>query len=76
MYKAITDMYVNCSLQVRNFDGPAVCMSDCCGRHATAAVVMEDGKKMWRCSEHSSIRRTRYGMSDLGVTITHIEVKE
>lgn len=53
--KKISDMYVECSLQTHNFREPGVAMSDCCRRRATAAVVMPNGSKMWRCSEHKNV---------------------
>lgn len=57
----IRDMYVECSLQVRNHHKQGVAMSDCCRQLATTAVVMEDGKQMWRCGKHRGIRRLEVG---------------
>lgn len=74
--KYVKDLYVNCSLQVRNFDKQGVTMSDCCGRHATSAVLMEDDAKMWRCREHAGIRVLRTGQILLAVEINDNYYKE
>lgn len=55
-YRYIPDMNVQCSLQMRNFDAPALAMSDCCGQHANSGVKLKDGKIMWRCNKHAGLR--------------------
>ena len=52
--KNVSQMYVQCMLKVRNLNEPAMAASDCCGSQATAAVVMPDGKRMWRCETHKT----------------------
>lgn len=58
---AVTDMFVECSLQVRNFEARGIAMSDCCREHATSVVEMENGNQMFRCEEHKGIRRLQKG---------------
>ena len=52
--KNVSQMYVQCMLKVRNLNEPATAASDCCGRQATAAVVMPSGMRMWRCEDHKT----------------------
>jgi hypothetical protein len=65
----VIDLHVHCSLQVRNFDAVGVAMSDCCGLPANSAVVMKDGKQMWRCNPHKGIRRMETGQVKYAVRI-------
>lgn len=58
---AVTDMFVECSLQVRNFEARGIAMSDCCRAPATSVVEMENGNQMFRCEEHKGIRRLQKG---------------
>jgi hypothetical protein len=53
---SVSDKYVQCSLQTRNFERPGVAMSDCCTAPATTGVLFEDGKIMWRCKQHRGVR--------------------
>lgn len=66
----IADLYVQCALQVRNFAAPGVCASDCCQMGAVAAVVMTDGRRMFRCNEHRDLRDARTG--ERGETVTTV----
>lgn len=52
---AVVDLYVECSLRVRNFESHGLCMSDCCGKTATTAVQTRDGHSLYRCPEHKGI---------------------
>lgn len=61
MFKRVSELHVQCSLQVRNFEKQGVAMSDCCRKPANTAVSMADGKKMWRCQEHYGVRRLETG---------------
>jgi len=54
--KKISDMHFECSLQTHNFKRGGTAMSDCCRRPATAAVIMPNGDKMWRCGAHYNVR--------------------
>lgn len=67
--------FVQCSLQVRNFDTPGFAMSDCCGRLAsTGVVVLNKGTVgygiYWRCPEHKGVRDIRTG--ELGPVVTEV----
>lgn len=74
MLKNVRDLYVDCSLKVINLDSPYTAMSDCCRNHAVAAVVMENGSKMWRCTYHKDIQT---GMPfTTGNYVTAVEIKE
>lgn len=70
MLVSIADMYVQCSLQLRNFDRPGVAMSDCCSRPANTGVLLSDGKIMWRCIVHEGERDIR--SLELGPVVTKI----
>lgn len=61
--KSVHEMYVHCSLQVRNFDAVGVALSDCCQEHATSVVDMGDGRLMYRCERHRGVRRMERGTS-------------
>lgn len=71
IWQHVKDLYVQCSLQVRNFNEPGFCMSDCCGKHATSVVVMGDNSRMFRCGEHEAVRRIETGPVEVNVRINH-----
>lgn len=49
----IRDLYVRCSLQVRNHGAPGAAASDNCGRPATSGVVDPETKNVsYRCVTH------------------------
>lgn len=58
----ISDMSVECSLQLINFNRGGIAMSDCCRRHATSGVVSNDGRSTWwRCRTHEGMLDFRTG---------------
>lgn len=67
--RAIVDLFVGCSLRLRNLDQPGFAASDACGRGADTGVVMENGGVMWRCMEHRGMRTIQ---GDIGPVVTHI----
>lgn len=67
-FQRVAELNVRCSLPLRNLNSPGAAFSDCCGRAARFAVIMENGSKMWRCAEHQNIRRIETGPS-----VTYIE---
>lgn len=68
-WKRVRDLYVGCSLKVRNLDEPGFALSDCCQRHAISVVVMEGGERMYRCDVHEGIRRIVRGPVETNVRI-------
>ncbi len=54
-------MYVQCSLQVKNFDRGGMAMSDCCRGTAHSAVELANGNRMYRCTAHEGLRDIRTG---------------
>ena len=66
----ITDMYVRCSLRVRNFDQPVHAASDDCGASADYGVVIpERNGTEWRCTQH----RDLVTLTRKGSTVTVIK---
>lgn len=59
--RAVKDMYVQCSLVVRNHGAIGFAASDTCKVHATSAVEMANGDRMYRCEKHRGIRRLETG---------------
>lgn len=59
--RKVSSMFVECSLQIVNFDRGGVAMSDCCRGHAVSAVEMSNGMRMWRCRDHEGVRNARTG---------------
>jgi len=57
----IRDLFVECALQVINFNSPGVAMSDCCRGFALSGVVMPNGVTMWRCKNHEGMVDFRTG---------------
>lgn len=67
----VAAIFVDCSYQLRNFNGPGIAASDCCGRHATTAVEDEGGNYRYRCGLHAGqVRSGRRGR-----ILTHIPKK-
>jgi hypothetical protein len=66
--RRVADLFVQCSLQVRNLDTGYVAMSDCCRAPANSAVVMDNGRQMWRCDTHRGIRA-------VGPSVTLVELE-
>lgn len=53
---SVFKMYVNCSLQMRNFERGGVAASDCCGYHAISAVYQpSNGNWYYRCLRHEGL---------------------
>lgn len=69
---AISAMYVQCALQVRNFSHPGIAMSDCCRNSATSGVVKENGVTEWRCRQHEGLVRA-HPMIVMGNVVYEIE---
>lgn len=68
--RTVHKMFERCSFRVRNLDQPGFAVSDCCGGHATSAVVDGD-VRMYRCEQHRGmIDHTR-----TGATVTAVYVQ-
>ena len=52
---AVKDMFVQCSLPIKNFRSPGLAMSDCCEAPALFAVKFSNGAYMFRCDEHKNV---------------------
>jgi hypothetical protein len=57
----VADLFVECSLRVRNFDSVGLCMSDCCGKPANSAVRTSDNHYLYRCVQHQGIVQMQRG---------------
>jgi hypothetical protein len=71
--KTIAELYVNCSLQLINFDRPGLAASDTCQQPATSAVELPNGNIMWRCPRHEGMRTLTPG--DTGPVHTHLIIR-
>lgn len=71
--KPIADLFVNCSLQLRNFDRPGLAASDTCQQPADTAVELPSGNIMWRCPRHRGMRTLTIG--DVGKVHTYIIIR-
>jgi hypothetical protein len=60
-YVPVADLYVQCSLQVRNFHERGVAMSDCCQVSAMFAVEDPKGMFRYRCPDHRCIVSNKPG---------------
>lgn len=64
--KLVSEMGVRCSLvtadgaEARQRSGGAAASDTCLG-HATTAVEMPNGNRMYRCDEHRGMRSVEYG---------------
>lgn len=72
----IKDLYVECALQVDNFNRGSVAMSDCCRRSATSGVLMPSGITTWRCRVHEGMVDFRTGEKGEVVFVVNRRVRD
>ncbi len=58
---AVANLYMQCTLRVRNLDSPGWAASDNCGMLASTAVRMPDDYLYWRCGAHEGIVSAVFG---------------
>jgi hypothetical protein len=68
----VKDLFLKCSLQMRNFYKEGKAASDCCQAPATTAVRMASGVMSYRCNFHRGMRQIypHVEMGDVWYTIT------
>lgn len=58
----ISDLYVQCSLRIHNFEKHGIAMSDCCRQTARSGVVDPiTNITLWRCIAHEGMLDFRTG---------------